>query len=119
MAGNSLIEWTDASWNPTVGCSVKSPGCENCYAMHLAYRFERGRPNRPVESYKGTTKRDKNGQPVWTGKVNRASDASFYAPLKWRTPKRIFTNSMTDLFHIRVPDRIRREVFEIIDQYPQ
>jgi protein gp37 len=86
--------------------------------MHLAYRFEHGRPNRLVENYRGTTKRDKHGQPVWTGKINRASDASFYAPLKWRTPKRIFTNSMTDLFHIRVPDRIRREVFEIIDRCP-
>ena len=42
MAGKSLIEWTDASWNPTVGCSVKSPGCENCYAMWLAYQFVPG-----------------------------------------------------------------------------
>jgi protein gp37 len=118
MAGTSLIEWTDASWNPVVGCSVKSPGCDNCYAMWLGYQFEHHRPNKPVLAYKGTTKLDKKGRRVWTGKVNRASDKSFDAPLHWPKPKRIFTNSMADLFHIKIADKVRREVFEIIDQCP-
>lgn len=119
MAGKSLIEWTDASWNPTVGCSVKSAGCDNCYAMWLAYQFEHHRPNRPLPDYAGMTKLDKNGRRVWTGKVKRASDRSFNAPLGWKRPMRVFTNSMTDLFHIKIPDKVRREVFEIIDRCPQ
>lgn len=119
MAGKSLIEWTDASWNPTVGCSVKSPGCDNCYAMWLAYQFEHHRPNRPLPDYTGTTKLDKNGRRVWTGRLKRASARSFNAPLRWRKPLRIFTNSMTDLFHIKLAGQVRREVFEIVDQCPQ
>jgi protein gp37 len=86
--------------------------------MWLAYQFEHHRPNRPLADYKGLTKLDKRGRRVWTGKVRRASERSFNAPLRWRKPMRIFTNSMTDLFHIKLPDSVRRNVFEIIDQCP-
>jgi protein gp37 len=77
MAGETTIEWTDASWNPTV---VKSPGCDNCYAMGLGYRFEHNRPNKPLSDYKGTTGLDRNGRRVCTGKVKRANDRSFSTP---------------------------------------
>ena len=89
------------------------------YAMWLAFQFEHYRPNKPVPEYSGTTTLDKNGRRVWTGKLKRASDRSFHAPLRWRKPQRIFTNSMSDLFHIKVPDGTRREVFDIIDQCPR
>lgn len=86
----SKIEWTEKTWNPIVGCSIVSPGCTNCYAMRMAARIERMQPD---SHYKGLTKQV-NGNPVWTGKIARAPDHIFTAPLKWRKPTRVFVNSM-------------------------
>lgn len=93
------IQWTDASWNPIVGCSVVSPGCTNCYAMKQAARLL----DRPGSHYHCTTQKV-GGNAVWTGKVAMAPEHILTAPLRWSKPRRVFVNSMGDLFHEDVPD---------------
>ena len=73
MGERSKIEWTEATWNPLVGCSVLSPGCTNCYAMRMADRIQRMSPE--LAHYAGTTQASKAG-PVWTGKVALAPGAT-------------------------------------------
>ncbi len=119
MADHTGIEWTDATWNPVVGCSLVSPGCTNCYAMGQAARILRcsegsGRPT----LYAGTVETVK-GRPVWTGKVALASDATLTQPLRWTKPRRIFVNSMGDLFHEDVPDEWIDRVFAVMALAPQ
>lgn len=88
MSGNSAIEWTDATWNPVLGCERVSPGCDHCYAERLSA----GRLRRtPV--YAGLTEGGK-----WTGEV-RCLPERLDEPLHWKKPRRIFVNSMSDLFH--------------------
>jgi len=90
------IEWTQATWNPTTGCSIVSPGCAHCYAMRMAHRLQNNKSLRR-NAYRGVTKRAKAG-PVWTGRVNVAKSAED-KPLRWRKPRLIFVNSMSDVFH--------------------
>lgn len=113
MSATSKIEWTDATWNPTVGCSITSPGCTNCYAMRMAHRVAT-----TVPTYKGLTKRSKAG-PVWTGKVAQAPEKTLTQPLRWRSPRRIFVNSMSDLFHEDMPDTWIDRVFAVMALCPQ
>lgn len=87
MSDNSKIEWTDATWNPVRGCSKVSPGCANCYAETFAERF-RGVPGHPFEQ----------------GFDLRLVPEKIAEPLRWRTARKIFVNSMSDLFHEQVPD---------------
>lgn len=87
MSDNSKIEWTDATWNPVRGCSKVSPGCTTCYAETFAERF-RGVPGHPFEQ----------------GFDLRLVPDKLAEPLRWRTPKMIFVNSMSDLFHEQIPD---------------
>lgn len=91
------IEWTDATWNPTRGCSrADDDGCRNCYAMHFAHRFSgEGQP------YEGLTRIGKRGVD-WAGKAVLVPD-QLELPLRWRKPKRIFVDSMSDLFHESLP----------------
>lgn len=107
----TAIEWTEETWNPIVGCSVVSPGCTNCYAMRQAARLLDGNPRTP--HYAGTTQTI-NGQPVWTGQLAQASDRKLTQPLGWDTPRRVFVNSMGDLFHEDVPDAWIDRVFAIM-----
>ena len=100
MAGSSAIEWTEQTWNPIVGCSIVSPGCTNCYAMKMAARIE-AMGNQP--RYAGTT-RKVNGKAVWTGKVSKAPNSTWCAPIERKKPTVYFVNSMSDLFHEDVPD---------------
>jgi protein gp37 len=109
------IEWTDDSWNPNVGCAIVSPGCTNCYAMRQAARIERMNPT--LEHYHGLT-RKVNGQPVWTGKLG-FSEKKLVEPLSWRKPRRVFVNSMSDLFHENVPDEWIVRVFDVMERCPQ
>ncbi len=112
MSGPSDIEWTDATWNPVAGCALASAGCTNCYAMRMAARLEAmGHPK-----YEGTTRKS-GGRFVWTGKVN-IDRGSLTAPLLWKRPKRIFVNSMADLFHADVPDEFIGQVWEVMAQCP-
>ncbi|MFC5346091.1 DUF5131 family protein [Brevundimonas staleyi] len=106
------IEWTDATWNPVAGCLVISPGCTNCYAMRMAARLEA----MGVPKYEGLTR--KSGQRyVWTGKV-RLDEASLDIPLKWKKPRKIFVNSMSDLFHADVPAEFIARVWSVMERTP-
>lgn len=87
MSFDSKIEWTDATWNPVRGCTKISPGCKHCYAEVFAERF-RGVPGHPYEQ----------------GFDLRLVPEKLAEPLRWQTPKMIFVNSMSDLFHDGVPD---------------
>ncbi|MEQ1832515.1 MAG: phage Gp37/Gp68 family protein [Candidatus Eisenbacteria bacterium] len=94
MSDRSPIEWTDATWNPVTGCNKVSPGCKHCYAEKFSERF-RGVPGHPFEQ--GFDLR------LWPARVE--------LPLRWRTPRRIFVNSMSDLFHDEVPNEFIDSVF--------
>jgi protein gp37 len=97
MGDNSAIEWTDATWNPVTGCSKVSPGCKNCYAERLAGRLRSmGNP------------RYSNGFAV------TLHPDQLTLPLRWKRPRRIFVNSMSDLFHESVPDAFIKEVFDVM-----
>ena len=113
MADKTAIEWCDATWNPVVGCSIVSKGCTNCYAMKMAARLEA--MGQPI--YRGMTAPSKTG-PVWTGAV-RLNPAVLAKPLSWRRPRRIFVNSMSDLFHESLPDEAIDRVFAVMALCPQ
>ncbi|MBI1815677.1 MAG: phage Gp37/Gp68 family protein [Deltaproteobacteria bacterium] len=97
MSDRSAIEWTDATWNPVRGCVKVSPGCKHCYAETFAERF-RGVPGHPFEQ----------------GFDLRLVPEKLDAPLRWRTPRRIFVNSMSDLFQDGVPEEYIAEVGRIM-----
>jgi protein gp37 len=97
MANSSHIEWTDATWNPVTGCSKISPGCKFCYAERLARRLQAmGQANY------------KNGFDV------TLQPHMLEHPLRWRRPRRVFVNSMSDLFHVDVPAAYVRQVFDVM-----
>lgn len=97
MSANSSIEWTDATWNPTRGCTKISAGCKNCYAETFSERF-RGIPGHPFEF----------------GFDLRLVPNKLFEPVKWQTPKKIFVNSMSDLFHEKISDDYIYKVFLIM-----
>mgnify|MGYP003384802492 CR=1 FL=1 len=111
----SNIEWTEATWNPIVGCSITSPGCTNCYAMKMAGRIER---MGTAPHYDGTTRASKAGS-VWTGKMALAPEHVLLAPLRRRKPTTWFVNSMGDLFHEDVPVEWIDRVFGVMALTPQ
>lgn len=113
MATNSSIEWTEATWNPVAGCTVISPGCTNCYAMRLARRLEAMGQSK----YAGTTQMS-GGRPKWNGTM-RLDTKSLELPVHWKTGRRIFVNSMSDLFHESVPITFIHHVFETMIATPQ
>jgi protein gp37 len=101
------IEWTDESWNPVTGCLKVSPGCKHCYAERFAERF------RGVRS--------KNGDlhPFFWGFDPKLRLERLDQPLRWKTPRRVFVNSMSDLFGDFVPDAFLARVFEVMKATPQ
>ena len=102
MPDKSAIEWTDATWNPVTGCTKISPGCAYCYAEGITLRFKRGGPFLPGK----TT-------------INLHYDR-LDSPGKWKAPRRIFVNSMSDLFHDEVPFDFVDKVFsqmEIVNHH--
>ncbi len=107
------IEWTDATWNPVAGCTVLSPGCTNCYAMRMASRLEA----MSVKKYEGLTRRS-GGRAVWTGKV-RLDQSSLDIPKRWSKPRKIFVNSMSDLFHENVPAEFVACVWNVMAETAQ
>lgn len=113
MSGLSEIEWTDITWNPVAGCSLASTGCTNCYAMRMAARLQA----MGHKKYEGTTRKS-GGRYVWTGRVN-IDESSLSAPLEWKKGKRIFVNSMSDLFHSDVPTRFIQRVWDVMAECPQ
>ncbi|MBM4438150.1 MAG: phage Gp37/Gp68 family protein [Actinobacteria bacterium] len=95
MSDQSRIEWIDATWNPVTGCRKTSPGCDHCYAERLARRLQAMGNPRYVNGFSVTLHWDKLDE-----------------PLRWRAPRRIFVNSMSDLFHADVPLDFVKSVFE-------
>lgn len=111
MADNSTIEWTEATWNPTTGCDRISPGCDNCYALTLSKRLKA----------MGVAKYQRDGDPRTSGPgfgVSTHHDA-LSIPYSWKRPRIVFVNSMSDLFHAKVPLAFIRQVFEVIADTPQ
>lgn len=130
MSAKSGIEWTDATWNPTVGCTKVSPGCDHCYAetlvdtrMHPASRARASRlAQRVAETNDGgdslavLTASYLAEQPFPTSfdVVSLRSDKFLMLPLTWQSPRRVFVNSLSDLFHKDVPDEFIARVFAIM-----
>lgn len=102
MSDTTTIEWTDSTWNPVTGCTKVSPGCDNCYAETFAERW-RGVPGHHFE----------NGFDV------QLRPTALTMPLRWRKPRRVFVNSMSDLFHKDVPDAYIARVFAVMALTPQ
>lgn len=100
------IEWTDATWNPVAGCTILTAGCTNCYAMRMAARLEA----MGVEKYVGTTRKS-GGRAKWTGKI-ALDHKALSVPGTWAKPRRVFVNSMSDLFHEEVPEDFIRLVWK-------
>lgn len=112
MSGKTGIEWTSATWNPSIGCAIVSPGCTNCYAMRQARRLESNPVLKP-NPYKGTTKATKGG-PVWTGLVRMAPKKTLLKPLGWRKSSLIFVNSMSDVFHSSLKASEIAQIFAVM-----
>lgn len=102
MATKSTIEWTDTTWNPVTGCSKVSPGCKYCYAERMANRLQAMGQERYKKGFRVTLHDDLVEQ-----------------PLKWRKPRVIFVNSMSDLFHEEIPLDFIQQVFHTMEQCPQ
>jgi protein gp37 len=102
MSDKSKIEWTDATWNPVTGCTKVSAGCANCYAQTFSERF-RGVPNHPFQNGFDLTLRPDRLE--W--------------PLLWKEPRRVFVNSMSDLFHEKIEDEYILKVFETMERAEQ
>ena len=98
----SNIEWTDRTWNPTTGCTKVSTGCKNCYAERMARRLKTMGQPRYVDGFKLTLHKN-----------------ILELPLSWKKPKRIFVNSMSDLFHEDIPDEFILKVFDVMRRASQ
>jgi protein gp37 len=111
VGDRSAIEWTDATWNPVSGCSRVSAGCQHCYAERVAARFSgAGQP------YEGLIHPSTRG---WNGQVRVAGKDGLSQPLRWRRPRRIFVNSMSDLFHESISNADIAAIFGIMAACPQ
>jgi protein gp37 len=111
MGDKSAIEWTDATWNPTTGCDRVSPGCDNCYALTLAARLKA----------MGQARYQNDGDPRTSGPgfALTLHPDSLDLPLRWTRPRMVFVNSMSDLFHPRVPDDYIARVFAAMARTPR
>lgn len=111
VSDNTKIQWTEATWNPVTGCDRVSPGCDHCYAMTLAKRLKA----------MGSAKYQVDGNPATSGPGFGVSihPNALSQPLRWRAPKKVFVNSMSDLFHDQVPDEYISKVFAVMAQAGQ
>jgi len=107
MASTS-IEWTDATWNPVAGCTIASAGCTNCYAMRMAARLDA----MGIQKYSGLT-RQSGGRAKWNGKIT-LDYAAIDIPSRWKKPRRVFVNSMSDLFQEGVPTDFVAQVWDVM-----
>lgn len=111
MADRSAIEWTEATWNPVTGCDRVSAGCDHCYALTLAKRLKA----------MGSAKYQNDGDPRTSGPGFGVTThpQALDEPRRWRAPRTVFVNSMSDLFHARVPIDFIRDVFDVCRDTPQ
>jgi protein gp37 len=107
----TAIEWTDATWNPTTGCDRVSPGCANCYALTLAARLKA----------MGQPRYQRDGDPRTSGPGFGLTlhEDKIDQPLRWRKPRMVFVNSMSDLFHEEVPEEFLRQVWDVMVEAKQ
>jgi protein gp37 len=110
---DTTIEWTDATWNPIAGCSVLTAGCTNCYAMRMAARLEA----MGNDKYADLTRKS-GGRAVWTGKI-RVDESSLTLPATWSKPRKVFVNSMSDLFHDKVPHEFILRIWHVMEDTPR
>lgn len=105
------IEWTQETWNPTTGCDRVSPGCDNCYALTMAKRLKG----------MGSAKYQRDGDPRTSGPGFGLTEhpGTLDDPFGWRKPRRVFVNSMSDLFHKDVSDEFIGSVFDVMARTPQ
>jgi protein gp37 len=115
MGRETNISWTDSTWNAIRGCSRVSEGCRHCYAESIAHRF-----SGPGLAYEGLVQLDASGKSTgkWNGQI-KFLEAHLLDPLKWKEPRRIFVNSMSDLFHENVTDEMRDKIFAVMALCPQ
>lgn len=111
MGDRSRIEWTEATWNPVTGCDRISAGCDNCYALALSRRLKA----------MGAEKYQQDGDPRTSGPGFGVSmhASALSQPLGWRSPRVVFVNSMSDLFHARVDVGFIRDVLDVMRATPQ
>ncbi|WP_369212446.1 DUF5131 family protein [Streptomyces flavofungini] len=111
MSQGTSIEWTEATWNPTTGCDRVSPGCDNCYALSLAKRLKA----------MGSPKYQNDGHPRTSGPGFDLTlhPVALRLPYTWKSPRAVFINSMSDLFHARVPLSFVQQVFRVVADTPQ
>ena len=110
---SSKIEWTENTWNPVAGCSIISPGCQNCYAMRMAARLEA----MGTEKYFNLTR--KTGDKIkWNGNIY-LDHTALKQPYSWKKARRIFVNSMSDLFHDDVSADFIGRVWKVMEETPQ
>lgn len=107
----TTIEWTDTTWNPVTGCDRVAAGCDHCYALALARRLKA----MGVEKYQA------DGNPLTSGPGFGVTihPRALTLPLKWQKPRMVFVNSMSDLFHPKVPISFVRDIFDVIRETPQ
>lgn len=99
MGDKSAIQWTDATWNPSTGCSKVSPGCKNCYAERLSARLEKMGNPKYSHGFRFTLHR-----------------GALDLPIRWKRPRKIFVNSMSDLFHESMPEAFLRKCFGVMEK---
>lgn len=111
MSTGTRIEWSETTWNPTTGCDRVSPGCDNCYALSLAGRLKA----------MGSEKYQLDGDPRTSGPGFGAAwhDDALDLPLRWRKPRMVFVDSMSDLFHDAIPDEFIGRVWAVMAATPQ
>lgn len=111
MAQTSAIEWTEVTWNPVTGCDRVAAGCDNCYALTLAKRLKA----------MGAAKYQQDGNPATSGPGFGVTlhRQALDQPRSWKTPRVVFVNSMSDLFHAKVPLEFIQDIFEVIRETPQ
>lgn len=111
MSANSQIEWTEATWNPVTGCDRVAAGCDNCYALALSKRLKA----------MGAKKYQNDGSPLTSGPGFGVTihPQTLQQPYSWKTSKVVFVNSMSDLFHAKVPLSFVRDIFDVVAATPQ
>lgn len=113
----SKIEWTNKTWNPTVGCSKVSAGCQNCYAIKDQYRMAKN-PNSKISSVSSGLTEKRGNRLEWTGQV-KFLPARLEQPLHWCKPRMVFVNSQSDLFHESITDEELDQIFAVMALTPQ
>ncbi len=110
MAVGSTIEWTEATWNPVTGCTRVSTGCDHCYAARMTHRLEL----MGSKEYAGLTAVNRRGERHFNGVIKTHHDR-LSIPHRWRQPRLVFVNSMSDLFHPKVPLDFIKDVFRVMN----